>query len=600
MSDDVSIRALDNIPTLPLYQFSRMIALGRSCQCPHQVRRITGNKSASYFDWLGTPLPGLMAILQRGFNGCFEREDLQISGDRSTVHHREFGFSYRHLFSRIAGSELIEPQALDREYEEKRTKMDMLAQRWVENIVSEPTLFVRHDAMTAAEAQLLIEELTRQAGLNHVELLVVLPPGKPWESPHPHIHVVSGVEMSGPGNWQGDDALWDAVLENFWHGKKRVSSSSLSSVSRRSASYAPLVVFQVPNQIGLGHMNRMGCVASALRELDSDVRSLFVVEGSSHGLLEGMGLPVISFPALQALHSNHGWSKWSKEDRGCLIDSMADSLVDSIAPDLVVYDCFPSVAFVKAAARRGIESILCLRKMKDYPAYMEKGGPKLVLRACHSIIIPHDASEAHLPEILLPRAVFVGPIVKPLPVDPAPLQARMALQGKRVLVITAGGGGHPDTTAFLRLALEAADFLRSSHPDLVTLLIPGPLFRELDQLTLCASTRVLPFDSRFTETCATADIIVAQAGYNSANELAYLGTPTIFVPALRGFDDQFERASQLAASWPHLHSLHHPSPGQIVTLATQLLLTPQPRIRFDVPDGAYLAAGHLLQTLGRL
>lgn len=581
-------------------RYARMIALGRSCQCPHQVRRATRNKSASYFDWLGTPLPGLLAILQRGFEGCFEREDLHISPDRTTVHHRQFGLSYRHLFSRLPNTELIDPEALDSEYEEKREKMDMLAQRWVESIVTEPTLFVRHDTMSFAEAKLLYDELARQAGPNRAELLVVLPPGEQWTCHHRGIYVESGAPMSEPGNWTGDDQIWDRVLERYWSGHKDAPASKAARANISAAAAGPLVIFQVPNEIGLGHMNRAGCVATAMRELDPGVRSLFVVEGSSHGVVEGMGHPVVSLPAPQAMRDTNGWAQWTKEGRGALVNSLADALVESLAPNLVVYDCFPSGAFVRAAARRAIPSVLCLRKVKDWNIYMERSAVKLVLHDCETILVPHEEQDADLPEILLPRAVFVGPIVKPLPIEPVPVQVRLGLGGRRALVITAGGGGHPDTMAFLELALAGAARLRQQWPDLVTLLIPGPLFQAWEQLPAAEGTRVLPYDPRFTETCATADLVFAQAGYNSANELALLGTPTIMVPAVRGFDDQFERAAQLASQWPHIRYLREPSVTELVELAEELLLNPKPRVRADSPDGAYLAAAHLLHMLGRL
>jgi predicted glycosyltransferase len=580
--------------------FARLVGIGRSCQCPHQLRRITGDNTAAYFDWLGTPMPGLLEVLRRDFTNCFERKDLVISPDRTTVLHREHKLSYRHLFAHIRGTQIIDPAALDREYEDKRTKMKVLAERWIESIQREPTLFVRHDEITEEDARLLFEQLARQAISNRVELLVILPPGNSWVSTHPSIHVATGIPPSGPGNWQGDDAQWDAVIEPFWEKRPIPIPVAAAILKPKPGNATPLIVFQVPNQIGLGHMNRMSCVATAMREIDPEVRFVFVVEGNSHGMLESMGHPTITLPALQSIRNAPEWSEWDKDVRSDLVLSMATALVENLQPSLIVYDCFPSLAFVKAATHRGVPSVLCLRKMKDYPAYMERGGPKLALRASESILVPHSPEEAELPEVLERRAVFVGPIVRALPVDPLPLQTRLGLQDQRVLVITAGGGGHPDTMHFLRLALQAAEMLRSSHPDLVVLLIPGPLFRAWEELKLTDATRVLPFDPHFLETCATADLVFAQAGYNSANELTYLGTPTVMVPAHRGFDDQFERANQLSSLWPHIHTLPEPTPEHLAMLATRILAHPEPRIRTQVPEGAYLAAAHLLHILERL
>ena len=584
-------------------RYTKMIALGRACQCPHQVRRITRNAAASYFDWLGTPLPGLLQVLEQGFAGCFEREDLEISADQSTVLHKRFGMSYRHLFSRLPGTELVDSTALDREYNEKRAKMDALAQRWVEMMRGdERLLFVRHDTIDEKGASLLLAALTRQAEKARVDLLTVLPSGMQWTSPDSRIHVESGIEMSGPQNWKGDDQLWDRVLQKYWHTEGNAPAARLRAQTRPMAHDAksPVIAFQVPNEIGLGHMNRMACVALALRELDGGVRSVFVVEGSSHGVLEAMGLPCVSMPALQALRNGNGWSPWEKEDRKALVDIVADAVVESLEPDLAVYDCFPSAAFVKAAARRGIRNVLCLRKMRDFDAYMQENRVSAVLHSCEFILVPHAQEDAALPTILQDRAVYVGPIVKALPIDPTPLQIRMNLPDKRILLITAGGGGHEDTPEFLQVSLEAAALLQLKLPDLAILLVPGPLFTAWSLLNIPASIRVLPYDPLFTETCATADIVISQAGYNSAHELALLGTPTVMVPARRGFDDQFERAAQMAGQWPHIHTVADPAPDAIARVVEELLAHPQPRIRLDAPEGAYLAAAHLLRTLGRM
>ena len=238
--------------------------------------------------------------------------------------------------------------------------------------------------------------------------------------------------------------------------------------------------------------------------------------------------------------------------------------------------------------------------MKDLDLYMQETRVKAVLQACATILVPHTEEESPLPPELQNRAVYVGSIVKPLPQDPVPLQIRMNLPGRRILVITAGGGGHVDTPEFLQISLQAASLLQAKVPDLAALLIPGPLFTSWSELIIPANVRVLPYDPKFAETCATADVVISQAGYNSANELVLLGTPTVMIPAQRGFDDQFERAAQMAVLSPHMHVVTDASPENVARQVEKMLMNPQPRVRREPPDGAYLAAAHLLQTLGRL
>ena len=586
-------------------RFTRMVALGRSCQCPHQVRRFTKNKSAAYFDYLGTPLKGLVEVLKRNFVDCFDRESLVVSQDGLTVHHRVLQLSYRHLFSRIEGTERVDPEAVDREFPEKRERMAYLARKWFEEVRKERILFVRHDDLSREDALLLYETLRRHSEEGRYALLVIMPPGESWESNHPAIFCESGIPPSGPNNWKGNNDLWNRVLEKYWNAEAMEAPTTIPSlqknaVKKRTPAEPPVIAFQVPNEIGLGHMNRMACVAWAVRELDPEIRSVFVVEGSSHGVLEAFSLPYVIIPTLKSFRRNGSWAQWPKHECSGLLNSMVSSVVNELAPDLVVYDCFPSLAFVTAAARLGIPSVLCLRKMKDYEAYMQESRVQAVLRACQSILIPHTEEEAALPDALKFRAVYTGVIVKPLPINPTPIQLRLALPGNRVLVVTAGGGGHTDTPAFLALALKGAERLRATFEDLTILLIPGPLFQAWDKLSIPAGTYLLPFDPQLVETCATADLVIAQAGYNSAHELALLGTPTIMVPAERGFDDQFERATALGSAWPNIHALSDASPARIAELGEGILRHPPERLRHQAPEGAFLAAAHLLHTLRRL
>jgi predicted glycosyltransferase len=47
----------------------------------------------------------------------------------------------------------------------------------------------------------------------------------------------------------------------------------------------PTVLFHPLNHLGLGHINRLSVIALALREIDQNVRTPFVVEGGSYILL---------------------------------------------------------------------------------------------------------------------------------------------------------------------------------------------------------------------------------------------------------------------------------------------------------------------------
>ena len=360
-----------------------------------------------------------------------------------------------------------------------------------------------------------------------------------------------------------------------------------------------LVLFQVPNRIGLGHINRMSCVALALREMKPDVQSLFLIEGSSHGFLESVALPYLMLPNSDVVSGSPAWSSWSQDSKKSFMRGLAESMLNVLEPELVVYDCFPNIHFAEAVLAAGIKTVICIRKVKDFELYARDPRVRSVLDSDAFILVPHAEEEFPLPETLKSRATYVGTILKTLPVDPKPLQVRLNLPGKRIVVINAGGGGYPGTVEFLNLSLRAFAKVKRKHRNLVALLVPGPLFSGWADLELVSGVRIVPFDPEFTLTCATADLVLSQAGYNSINELARLGTPTICIPAERGFDDQFERARGMAEVYGNIDSLENASMRELVERMEEVLDRSVERVRRETPDGAYRAAFVISQLLHR-
>jgi hypothetical protein len=76
-------------------------------------------------------------------------------------------------------------------------------------------------------------------------------------------------------------------------------------------------------------------------------------------------------------------------------------------------------------------------------------------------LVPHEQGKFHLPESLAMRTTYVGPIVKPLPIDPELMQIRFNLLEKKTLVISAGGGGYRDTAQYFDLCLRVFTHLKT-------------------------------------------------------------------------------------------------------------------------------------------
>lgn len=310
-------------------------------------------------------------------------------------------------------------------------------------------------------------------------------------------------------------------------------------------SSQPTILFHPPNHVGLGHINRLSAIANALRQKRESVRSIFVVEGAGHVLLDTLGLPFIPLPSEHTLFETSGWDPWTQEERSTLSQEISRAILKSINPRFVVFDCFLNAAFAQTVLENKIPAVLCLREMRDLQKY---------LRHIHNlvpqisrILIPHEPGTFEVPEVMKMKSVFAGQIVRSFKrVTETPSRNRQPQ-----VVISGGGGGYPGTVCFYNLAIQALVDLQRARPDITGRLITGPLFQDWSQLKLGGDISVTPFEPDMPGAFSKADLVVAAAGYNVSAELEQLGVKTILVPAERQWDNQYARAERLAHQYPH-------------------------------------------------
>ena len=197
-------------------RYSRLISLGRACECAHQIRRYTGIETAAYFDWLITPHSGLVKALRLRFEGCFMEENLVISDDRTTIRDSLTGIVYHHNFSRLSDMVTIDPLAVGREYKRESEKMGFLARRWFEITEKTQVLFVRHDAPSIQQAQEVYQVLSEQMKDRLPFVLFVVPPEHELPISQPGIFVEKCRTVSGSSAWFGESEAWDNVLCKYW------------------------------------------------------------------------------------------------------------------------------------------------------------------------------------------------------------------------------------------------------------------------------------------------------------------------------------------------------------------------------------------------
>jgi predicted glycosyltransferase len=354
------------------------------------------------------------------------------------------------------------------------------------------------------------------------------------------------------------------------------------------------VLFQPLNHIGLGHISRLSAIALALQRLDSAIRTPFVVEDGGHVLLETLGLPYLPLPSEHAFDEAEGWALWSKPERMSLSVEISHALLRSLQPQAVVFDCIPNAAFQCATVAQQVPIVLCLREMRDLNRYLESVSQ--LLPQVKLILVPHEPGAFELPTPLQEMARFVGRVARCS-------ESRQGSQPKSHairIVITGGGGGYPGTVNFYNLAIRALSELRGRYPGLEARLIAGPLFCDWPRLQQEHGIRVVPFEPDMPGTLAAADLVIAEAGYNTIAELEDIGTRAILVPAERQWDDQYARAHRAAKAYPHIKAFCGTDHAALARLAAESLEIPPPLAQPSRGDGARQAAEWIYSLLKNL
>ncbi len=351
------------------------------------------------------------------------------------------------------------------------------------------------------------------------------------------------------------------------------------------------VLFHPLNHIGLGHINRLAVIALALREIDSSIRTPFVVEEAAHVLLDALRLPYLPLPSSQTMMDGSVWGAWTDHERYALQTEISRSVLRSTTPEVAVFDCLPNPAFAEAVVSSQIPIVLCLREMRNLSSYLDHA--RDLLRSVRLVVVPHPQGTVCLPDELAAKSCFVGQIVRSGPTaipnhDPA----------RPRIIISGGGGGYPRTFDFYNLGMKAIVDLRECYPALTAQLIAGPLFSDWSLLHPVDGVTIVPFEPDIASRFSEADLVICQAGYNTVAELEQIGTRTLLVPAERQWDDQFARAERVTREHENFRIFRAGSAGELATVALELLRTQIPKLIVRKPDGAMKAA-HLIYKIAR-
>lgn len=299
------------------------------------------------------------------------------------------------------------------------------------------------------------------------------------------------------------------------------------------------LVFYAINGTGLGHLTRLLAIARSARELlhtlgeRADIRFITTSDGSE---IAG-DFPVYKVPSKLSVRQ----TQIDPADFLSASRMLVLNLVAQLRPHCLVLDTAPFGAFQEASMLKGLaRSMIFVDRHKD-PQVAQSSLHQTHLALYDRILVPDEEGEAQrypLESTLLDRRRFVGCVSAFQPetaLSRDQVRAYFGVPpGKRLIYVSAGGGGDPESRQGLQHLVEVL----AQDPRNRLLVGYGPLHRGPQLYRGNVIPLNLPEASGFF---LGLDAAVSAAGYNSYQELLDAGVPTVFYAQPKGMDRQDER-----------------------------------------------------------
>lgn len=286
---------------------------------------------------------------------------------------------------------------------------------------------------------------------------------------------------------------------------------------------SPRVVFRIHNRRGLGHWMRAMNIADALLELSPNLEV------------------VIYARAPTALPMDHGRIRQviAKDPEKMDLLELREL---GLEPDVLIDDTI----LPPGPVGPGIKHVLVMRKRRRSKLEELVGDTRLP--GLDLVIAPHSVEEfeGQLPDWLLRKTVFVGPIARHAePSRVGALRKKYGLDAKdRLIVSTPGGGGFPaDFEQLWRVACGVQRFL--GPLGFRHVFVSGPNGRN-DIEPPDDTMTVVDVEPEMPTLLSMATAVISAGGYNTVNEIRLAKRPAFFLPGDRKYDDQSERVTELA------------------------------------------------------
>lgn len=291
-------------------------------------------------------------------------------------------------------------------------------------------------------------------------------------------------------------------------------------------TFSKRFLFNAHNRRGLGHLMRGLNIAREIRKLTPTADIEFYTRSESAAELCGHQF---SYFIEEDLEQNQHWPEE----------------INRFAPDVIIYDTLLPKEELDTPISKA-KTAYIMRKCKADRQQAIFSHP--FTATADLILIPHDEEEFAytLPYKLKGKCHFVGPIIRSAETQPQlMLRNKYGIQADDFLLTsTVGGGGFADKAqAFFDTIYQVHDKIRQRIPELKHLLVKGPNFTE--NLPTVDRLQIIDSESEMVNLLAISDLVIAEGGYNTVNEIRLAKTPAIFIPSDRNYDDQYERVEAL-------------------------------------------------------
>lgn len=309
---------------------------------------------------------------------------------------------------------------------------------------------------------------------------------------------------------------------------------------------------------GLGHLKRNFNIARRAVQTFPNTQALLIM---GHAFVPFFpihkGIDFVKLPSIVKLNDEQweprylGMSSESlKEMRTALIKNVAEYfcpkvfLVDYV-PKGVWNELLPTLELLK---KNGTKILLGLRDIIDDPEVTCKrwkmGNTYEVMRKYYDHILIYGSSrifdtvrQYRLDAELEKKTIYCGYLCSEEKYkDPFQIKCELEMVEKKIIVVTAGGGG--DAYPMMKLSLQALATLKEKKgwkDKYRFLIVTGPLMEEekrmsLEKEALSLDAKVLGTYEAIPSLMNAADLLITMGSYNTMMDAVRFGRPTLVIP----------------------------------------------------------------------